>query len=376
MLLEKMVDGYNSIQKRLCRLAQYALLGGILLAGGGLGCGDPQRDSDDTAIDENDTTTENSFSNRIAYFLVNGTSSELVIADEDGSEVQSFSFPWEVNAYGAPCWTPDGRKIIVSPLDRANAGLFALDISSGTLEVLVQSADVTYSFPKAALNGDIAVQASESRDGNTEFAEIVVVRGTTVERVTHNLMEDYSPAWTPDGRLLYVSGSSSMTATRSTVFSYDGEHSTEVRIGVSYVYKLAPSPDGPLLAFLGGAFGETSLYQVPITGGAAELLSSINGRNLQWAPDGRYIVFDTGVMSLTHSIYRVDVAEQQLVRLAAEGNSSPSVSRDSEYIVFRSNRTGNPNLFKMRRDGTEVQPLTSYTSPVGVGPAEWQGYCR
>ncbi|MBI2151586.1 PD40 domain-containing protein [Candidatus Woesearchaeota archaeon] len=372
MVLEKIVSGSSSTQKSLCRLAQYALLGSTLLMGGTLGCTDPQRlDSSDT-VEDSDTASDNSLSNSIAYFLSDSTSAELVIADEDGSEVRSFSFPWEVNAYAAPCWTPDGKKIIVSPSDSANGGLFTLDISSGRVDALVQSADVYYSSPKVALNGGIAVQVSQVRSEDLGPAEIVVVRGTTVERVTHNLVQDYSPAWTPEGRLLYVSSS----AHRSTVYSYDGEQSTEVRIGESYIYKLAPSPDGSLLAILGGAFGETSLYQVPATGGAAEILAPINGRNLQWAPNGRYIVFDTGVTSLTHSLYRWDVTEKQLVRLAAEGNGSPAVRRDSEYIVFRSNRTGDPNLFKMRWDGTEVQPLTSQVEPFWVSPAEWEGFCR
>src|SRR3989338_137035 len=372
MVLEKIVSGSSSIQKSLCRLAQYALLGSTLLMGGTLGCADPQRlDSSDT-VEDSDNASDNSLSNSIAYFLSDSTSAELVIADEDGSEVRSFSFPWVVNAYAAPCWTPDGKKIIVSPSDSANGGIFTLDISSGRVDALVQSADVYYSFPKVALNSSIAVQVSQVRSEDLGPAEIVVVRGTTVERVTHNLVQDYSPAWTPEGSLLYVSSS----AHRSMVYSYDGERHTEVPTGVPYVYNIAPSPDGSLLAILGGAFGETSLYQVPATGGAAEVLAPINGRNLQWAPNGRYIVFDTGVTSLTHSLYRWDVTEKQLVRLAAEGNGSPAVRRDSEYIVFRSNRTGDPNLFKMRWDGTEVQPLTSQVEPFWVSPAEWEGYCR
>ena len=381
MVLEKILSG-TFLPKKIQHLVQYVLLGSALLS-----CGNPQRintpySGDDEQVEDiPEDITDNGppalpYPPRIAYVVSDGTFDEMVIADAAGTELQRFSFPWEVHKYSAPCWTADGKKIVVFPSAWTDEGLFTLDVATGSLDLLIQSPGQFYGYINGSANGDLAVLVQDIQSEEAAPAEVVILHGAERERVTHNLVHDYSPVWAPDGRLLYVSSTGDMLQHRSTAYIYDGEHHTELPTGVPYIYSIIWAPDGRSFAFFGGEFGETNLYHISAAGETAELLASLNGRNLQWAPNGRYLVMDDGVMSFSHSLYRFDVAERQLVRLTENGNSSPVISHDSEEVLFRSNRAGGSNLFKMRWDGTEVQQLTFFESPLQAYPAEWQGYCR
>jgi len=375
MLLERIVSLVNLVPRSVRHIAQYALFGSALLS-----CGDPRPldQPEETVPGVQDALPDQQPETppRIAYVVSDGTSDEMVIADETGTELQRFIFPWEVHKYSAPCWTTDRRRIVVFPAAWTDEGLFTLDVATGSLDVLVQSAGMSYGYPNGSANGDMAVLVQDIQGEEPEPAEVVILRGTDQERVTHNLVHDYSPVWAPDGRLLYVSSTGTIFQHQSSVYVYDGEHHTELPTGVAYVNKMVWAPDSNSLMFFGGAFGETNLHSVSATGGSAELLATISGRVIQWAPHGRYLMMDDGAMSISHALYRWDVAERQLVQLTGSGNSSPAISPDSEYVLFRSNRNGGSNLFKMRWDGTEVQQLTFLEDPVRAYAAEWQGYCR
>ncbi len=368
------------LKGKLQRTGQYTLLGLALAT-----CGDPQRLSeaenepdpvDDSSLDNNEPS-EQQLPNpsRIAFSVSDGTLDELVVAAPDGMELQRYSLPWHVLS-GSPCWTQDGRSILLYPSGLTDEGIFQLDIATGGISLLLRNAGWAYAHLLSSQSGEFSLLATDVSGTEPALPEIAVLRGSDLEQVTTNLYADYSPAWLPDGRLSYVASTGNEFQPQSTIYVYDGEHHRELPVGVSYVRKMAWAPDWESLIFFGGEFGVADLYRVPAAGGNAELLANMDGRDIQWSPDGSYLMLDVAATSFTHRLYRFDVAERQLVRMADTNDHSPAISADSEWVLFLSDRAGERNLFKMRQDGTSVQQLTFLEEPYRISPAEWEGYCR
>lgn len=82
-------------------------------------------------------------------------------------------------------------------------------------------------------------------------------------------------------------------------------------------------------------------------------------RDPSWAPDGRWLVFESGWRS-EHDLYRVDRDGGGLRRLTdnPEGNFQPAVSPRGSAIAFLSSRDHGAELYRMQPDGSTARRLT------------------
>lgn len=133
-------------------------------------------------------------------------------------------------------------------------------------------------------------------------------------------------------------------------------------------FPAAPSPRGDALLVVAsrehGGVHREQLQLQPLDGGAAVPLHPPRGRarNPSWAPDGAWFVAESdaqGFSDLVRMAPRQD-AEAEPVATAAEGNFEPSVSPDGARVAFVSSREGDPEIYVMRADGTDVQRLTAF----------------
>src|SRR5262245_29231433 len=185
------------------------------------------------------------------------------------------------------------------------------------------------------------------------------------------------------------------------------------------------SPDGQTLAFRRGGdfFFANEGYLVPITGGAPKLLTNMsNGYpfGLAWTQDGREIVFTKLSGVDRDGLWRTSVSGATPERLTAAGDNvySPAISRqgnriaytqsnvdtniwrfeapnspgrtggptkliastftdnsaryspDGKRIVFRSTRSGSPEIWMCESDGSNPHKLTSFSGP-NAGSPSW-----
>src|SRR5262245_40734687 len=185
------------------------------------------------------------------------------------------------------------------------------------------------------------------------------------------------------------------------------------------------SPDGQTLAFRRGGdfFFANEGYLVPITGGAPKLLTNMsNGYpfGLAWTQDGREIVFTKLSGVDRDGLWRTSVSGATPERLTAAGDNvySPAISRqgnriaytqsnadtniwrfeapnspgrtggptkliastfhdnsaryspDGKRIVFRSTRSGSPEIWVCESDGSNRIKLTSFGGP-NAGSPSW-----
>lgn len=109
----------------------------------------------------------------------------------------------QIAAKGHRQWSHDGTRIVFAAKVENNFEIFSVEVASGRLTQLTNSAgengDPSWS------PDDKRIAFSSTRDGNSE---IYVMRadGTEPQRITHHAAADERPAWSPDGsRIAFVS---------------------------------------------------------------------------------------------------------------------------------------------------------------------------
>jgi TolB protein len=136
----------------------------------------------------------------VAYTIGYG---QLQLANTDGTLRRPLGYGF------SPTWSPDGRWILyyADSLDSLNAEIYALDTSATVL--LNLSRNVAHDWSPAWSPDGNSVAFVTSRDGNAELYLMenlcLVVTAScdfSLRRLTYDVSNDSSPAWSPDGKTL------------------------------------------------------------------------------------------------------------------------------------------------------------------------------
>ncbi len=230
--------------------------------------------------------------------------------------------------------------------------------------------------------------------------------------------------WSPDGKLLAVSGRSSPLRPYSLyLLSVESGEKKQVTSPSSGPGDFLPafSPDGKTLAFTrSNALTRLDIYTIPVQGGKSSRLT-FDERSLQgaWTPDGREIIFSQlwsrgglyrisveggSAVSLTEGgqfgfrpsvsrqgkrlayserIYDTDIWRFELVgsidkvllptRLisSSQQEDTPQFSPDGSRIAFNSNRSGSFEIWVTDRLGQSPVQLTFFGGPYVTGTPRW-----
>lgn len=126
------------------------------------------------------------------------------------------------------------------------------------------------------------------------------------------------------------------------------------------------SPDETELAVSHGPREEgwaSRIYILPITGGTPRLVTPNSPSYLHgWSPDGRelaYCAFRTHDGKTETDIYTIPAAGGEEKRITQGGfNDGPEYSPDGKHIWFNSTRSGQMQVWRMNRDGSEPVRMT------------------
>ena len=198
---------------------------------------------------------------------------------------------------------------------------------------------------------------------------VMNVDGSNVTQLTSDQVADFSPQWSPDGKLISFSRTGDIYIMRS-----DGSDQRQVTQSESE--QTAPpckagafepdwSPDGTKLV-LYAASASRSLAQictVNIDGsGLTVLVSEPPGFHVEpaWSPDGQWIAYRS-IRDNNHEIYKVHpdgTGDTDLTNSPAT-DIEPGWSPDGQWIAFASDRTGGFDLYMMKANGSEQTRLTA-----------------
>lgn len=278
---------------------------------------------------------------QIAFFRTDKEASTLVIANLDGTgEREVLRRPLNrAFAPNAPGWSPDGSMLAVA----------AISENQHEEVLLVQAQDGNIKQLTTLAWGHV-LDLVWRRDGESLIA-VARERGA----ILHQLWQiDY-----PSGNTHRIS-----------------------RDVDSYGSALSLSTNGSVLAIQ--ERGESNIWVAPAAGLAQArqvTFGSIGGvygwNGLDWTPDGK-ILF-TGAKDQGRVIYAMDADGSNLKQLTSAGffDQRLSVTTDGRFIVFQSDRSGEPEIWRANSDGSDLQQLTTgggNTTPYPTPDGKWVVY--
>lgn len=202
-----------------------------------------------------------------------------------------------------------------------------------------------------------------NRDGNYEIYAMKA-DGTGETRLTDNPADDWSPAWSPDGRsIAFTSTRDAQAPGVHNIYVMNADGSNLVRLTYNQAWDEYPawSPDGQCIAFVSTADNNAEIFAVNRDGSDYRRLTynQADDINPTWALDGRRLAFASRRTG-TWQIFVMDADGSNQTRIThSEGNDlHPVWSPDGGRIAFFSDRDGNKEIYVMNADGTEQTRLT------------------
>ncbi|GAA5224982.1 S41 family peptidase [Membranihabitans marinus] len=204
---------------------------------------------------------------------------------------------------------------------------------------------------------DFSISPNEKYVALSAKGEIFVIKNDDnnprSNRLTHHQWKDYSPIWTSDTTLSFLSDrtgvedlyslSSADTSQSSLFHSYQMDivnqsNSPDRELGIY------PSPDLKKIALLKGT-GHLVVYDVDSTGRWSSPITLLDGwsppTGITWSPDSRWLAYSQKDLYFNAEIFiqAADGSGEPInVSMHPRGDSNPVWSKDGRKLAFKSNR--------------------------------------
>ena len=286
-------------------------------------------------------------------------------------------------------WSPDGRTLAMNDkvADEDDWSIFLIAVETGERRRLTRN--------PPAVNGDVYIAFSpdgsrvafaRAKDFGADIYTVPVAGGEPV-RVTYDDAPIYGLAWTADGSsIVYASERDGSNARLWRVPAIGGTP-TPIATGSENIRELAIARQGNRLAYA-QSNSDTDIYRLELTGPAGakrdsgarvDLISSTRREHAaKFSPDGRRIAFRSD-RSGNYEIWVCDSEGKnatQLTHFEGPRANAPKWSADGRWIAFSSGAGGNADIYVISADGGTPRRLTTDdrfadTSPSWSGDGQW-----
>ncbi|MDQ4121383.1 MAG: protein kinase [Acidobacteriota bacterium] len=309
-----------------------------------------------------------------------GKESALMIANADGTNEQKLvTVKNPPEAILSSAWSPDGKRIayVAGNFDSNNQTIFETQVAdgstkpltaqrwlrvsrlawladgSGLLMLATPGQSFVYqiwhlSYPEGEarqLTNDLNDYRGMSlaADSNTlsvvqseTQASIWIMTAGDVSRArpvtSGSGKADNSPAWTPDGRIVYHSNASGNNDIWIT--NADGGNPKQLTANARVNQAPAVSPDGRYIVFHSDRAGVPHLWRMKLDGSdQQQLTNGASGeQNAQFSPDGRWIVYRTIFGRAT--VWKIPADGGEPVQLTDKISRLPTISPDGKLVAY------------------------------------------
>lgn len=269
----------------------------------------------------------------------NGTGSyDLLIVDSDGYGLRRLG--GGVAALYSPAWSPDGRKLMYA---LGGTQIVERDIESGATRVL--RTDVGVQTPTYSPDGSRIAYSAWTNKAASMF-EYDVARGCCVKRMSTSSRDDIGTTYSADGSQIAFM-SNRLGLPQIYMASSSGANPTLLSPYVvgqkGYYFGPDWSPTSSEIVFA-GHWNSQGVFQIMIAdakragGQVRQLTTDGDNEDPSWAPDGRHVVFSSGVGEGQLSLYVIDTVTLTKRRLVDGGKLrmsdwSPVLARAADYVV-------------------------------------------
>ena len=241
------------------------------------------------------------------------------------------------------------------------AGIALVAFLAGTAEqVLAHAASNGARMDATATTSSIGkIAFASDRDGNFEIY-VMDADGGGQTRLTENPAEDYSPAWSPDGKQLAFVSTRDGNA-EIYVMNADGTGQTRLTNNKASDLRPAWSPDGAHIAFVSNRDGNDEIYLMGPDGLNQTNLTRNQGddSSFSFSPDGTMIAFSSRRDDGQYHLYLMNFDGSGVTRLTTTAGDDVDPSWSPSQIAFQSNRDDNDEIYKLGLGGPSQTRLTA-----------------
>lgn len=286
-----------------------------------------------------------------------------------------------------PVWSPDGRQLAF--LREASAGrrsIYLIDISSARETMVGEMTDngTPGRIDWCPDGRSLITSKLKSSDGPSVIIRLWLDtrREEQITMPPDNLPGDTEPAFSPGGRVIAFRRSTGVDV--EDVYIVSTPSPTHVPVSNSQLRRisfdsrairgLAWSADGQSLIVASSRAGSLhSLWRFPVSGGVPTRLTeagesailpamSLAGNRLAYVK----VLADTNIWKMA----TVPGSAAQILIASTLLDSSPQFSPDGNRIAFRSDRSGNNEVWIANADGSNQWQITHFNGPL-TGSPRW-----
>src|SRR5580693_595104 len=287
---------------------------------------------------------------------------------------------------GSPAWSPDGKRLafVRYSTTPGESGFYIVPAHGGAERRIGRATPVPHIFDRHvdwSPDGRF-LAVSDKADLGSPF-EIFLLSIETGERrrittASAASIGDTGPMFSPDGRTLAFRHSISASINDIYVVPVAGGEMKRLTFDNGYTANHAWTPDGRELIFSSSRAGTLkSLWRVPASGGAAKEIRSVGQGAYYIAVSrrGRYLAYsrwfaDTNIWRMAIAPGDKKAAVPEEVISSTWEDRSPQYSPDGTKIAFRSDRSGNNEIWVCDASGSNPRQLTSFGGPL-TGTPRW-----
>jgi Tol biopolymer transport system component len=217
-----------------------------------------------------------------------------------------------------------------------------------------------------AFSPDGKLVAFERSRGSTMDVYVIGVDGRNLRRITHSPAGtlSMSPAWLPDGRLIYTTTTPAADYPDGSLYEVSALGGDEHRLAPAGARERSVSPDGKAVLFLTKDWHVAKLDLVTnVVSTLSQPASGTWDTEAAWSPDGTQIAFQADTDDFKQgSIVVVDLATDRSRNISAESgyglNETPSWSAAGDWIAFQVKTDDGYRLGLVHADGSGFRRLT------------------
>lgn len=210
------------------------------------------------------------------------------------------------------------------------------------------------------------------RDYIGSVLELLDVSTGRREVIHANAQPFEAPNWTRDGSALIFNSSGADVNWRGRLHRFDLmtrlstviDTATNIRNNNDHVL----SPDGQTLAISDQSQGGSAIYTVPVGGGTPKRITPQTPSYMHsWSPDAKWLYYTGGRTPGQGQPQNLDI-----YRIAADGSGAeerlttqprvddgPEFTPDGQFVYFNSLRGETMQIYRMRPDGSNQEPVTN-----------------